>query len=114
MMTRGVTLSEFGTLVLQPRRAVPDAFWSRLKHHIAKAKLFDAFEAEFTARRAEVLENASCPAISADTPAEAEEKLFLRWVAKVCGPQRLNLWDRGWTEAYVDTYPECTTQGAPP
>lgn len=89
----------------QVGRGVPDPFWARLKHHIARAGLVDAYQADRLAERERML--ASVPSYPSEKyvhTAEAEERLFRRWTERVVGPQALWPWERGWTEELVDSF----------
>ena len=111
MKTQGISLSESGSIILPWRCSVPLPFWSRLKHHIAKAGLLDEFNADFQAAREHV--RARIDDFDGQLVArETEDRLWDRWVTRVCGPQRLRISDRGWTPDLVDSYPEVTLRKA--
>ena len=108
MKTQGITISQYGTLILTWGTIVPLPFWSRLRHHIAKAGMADEFRAEFVKARDYIREGRSAGNVNALEETDIEHTLWTRWVSRVCGPQRIQLWDRGWTPELVDAYPEVT------
>jgi hypothetical protein len=94
MKTQGVTILEpDGALLLPYMKAVPPAFWARLKHEITKRCLVDDFRADY-AREGE----------TDGAPWEREERLFRRWVER-CGLAASPWpWEPGWTPERVDSY----------
>lgn len=92
MKTRGIDIVE-GFLVLRPYRSVPDAFWARLQHVVAKARLSDEYRSDRMRSRD-----------GEGSVWEREERLFRRWVERLAIPVALWPWERGWTEEAVDSY----------
>lgn len=92
MKTQGIEIID-GILVVPYRKAAPPAFWSRLKHEIAKRGSLDAFQADLA-------EEAQREGL----PWEREERLFRRWVEKLGLSGPLWPWERGWTPTLVDAY----------
>lgn len=92
MKTQGIEIVE-GLLIVPYRKAVPPAFWARLRHHIAKASLNDDFAADHAHE-----------SMSGGNPWDREERLFRRWVERLelVGP--LWPWERGWTVELCDSY----------
>ena len=108
MKTRGLQIVEGYVMPETPQygRGVPDQFWNRLKAHITKACLVDAYREDYQRERVGVLASVvACEGWSALVEyAEAEERLFRRWTERVVGPQSLWPWERGWTDEFVDSY----------
>lgn len=72
-MIRGIEIVE-GFLVVKHPRAVPDAFWGRLRHLAEKAGLADEYQADRQASRT-----------APGEPWEREERLFRSWTLRVHG-----------------------------
>jgi hypothetical protein len=109
--TQGVSV-EGGYLVVRFPLGVPEAFWGRLRHHLAKAHLLEEFEADLRREKEQVK---SLPAEQMRSEwtianAEREERLFRRWTERACGSQSLWPWERGWTEEMVDSFLRQPTQ----
>lgn len=81
---------------------VPDQFWGRLKQHMTRAGVLDAFAAEYRQERDRFV--AQGDARDRHFEAGAEMALFKRWTLRVVGAQRLWPWDRGWATGDVDAY----------
>lgn len=107
MKTKGIQLVDDG-LVLTFGRGVPDVFWNRAKHELAKAGLLDAFRQDFARERelvrAEVARGDGFSSGRAVVEATHEERLFRRWVQRLGLSVPLWPWERGWTEDLVDSY----------
>jgi hypothetical protein len=104
--TQGVGI-EGGYLILRFPYAVPEAFWGRLRHHLAKARLLEEFEADLRRERDAVKPLPEADQMRSEwtiANADREERLFRRWVERVCGPQERWPWERGWTEEGVDAF----------
>jgi hypothetical protein len=90
--TKGIELCE-GGLIVPIGRAIPDAFWGRLRLAVDRACLGDEFQTDRLAS-----------AQGEGFPWEREERLFRRWVERLGIPVERWPWERGWTEEAVDTY----------
>ena len=94
MKTQGITILEpHGDLLLPYLKAVPPAFWTRLKGEIAKRMLLDEFRADYV-REGE----------ADGRPWEREERLFRRWVERCELASAPWPWEPGWSAERVDSY----------
>jgi hypothetical protein len=106
MKTQGLSISG-GCLVITFGRGVPEPFWARLKHLLTKACLMDEFKADYARERATVKPLEEAGEMRSEwtiANANREERLFRRWVERVCGPQERWPWESGWTDDAVDSY----------
>jgi hypothetical protein len=104
MKIRGIDV-HCGLLVFLDRQTVPPAFWARLKHEAAKAKLLDALADDYRAERAKVEAERQYGWQTVHDEFDAEQKFYRRWVERLHGPQDVWPWSRGWTDEMVDAYP---------
>jgi hypothetical protein len=86
--------------------SVPPPLWAAVLAEVERQGLTADYRRAFSADLAKVEEGRTLNLRwSSLDEHEAEERLFLRVVEKVYGPQAIWPWQEGWTQELADSYP---------